>query len=297
MPTIGWLYLGSEPSVRYAVEAFRLGLAALGYTEGKNIRVLYRHADGHAERLSALTIELVSLGAVIIVTAGTTTIRSVHDAAPNVPIVSWGGADPLIMGWAQSLARPGGMITGVFEADSNAKRLELLKEVRPQATTFGFLLNATNPINPFTRKNVDYVARTLGINVEIIEVREPADLGDAFDRMRSLGVEGLGIVPDPMFSSHSAMIAELARIHKLPTVFIGTSFVNAGGLFAFTNDYADMARHSASYVDQILKGAVPGDLAAEIGKVFKLLVNVKTARELGITIPPSVLARADEVIE
>jgi len=145
--TIGWLYLGSELSLRPNLEAFRSGLAALGYTEDKNIRVLYRYADGHAERLSALAIELVSLGATIIVTAGTTTIRAAHDVAPNVPIVTWAGADPRVMGWAQTLARPGGMITGVFEIDADPKKFELLKEVRPQATRFGLLRNTTNPIN------------------------------------------------------------------------------------------------------------------------------------------------------
>jgi putative ABC transport system substrate-binding protein len=149
MRTIGWLYLGPEDDdIRPIVEAFRSGLADLGFTEGKNIRLLYRYADGHAERLSALTIELVSLGATVIVTTGTTSIRAAHAAAPNVPIVTWGGADPLVMGWAQTLARPGGMITGVFEIGATPKYFELLKEVRPQATTFGYLMNATNPINP-----------------------------------------------------------------------------------------------------------------------------------------------------
>jgi putative ABC transport system substrate-binding protein len=147
-------------------------LADLGYTDGKNIRVLYRYADGSVDRLSALTLESVSLGAKVIVTAGTTAIRAVHDAAPNVPIVTWAGGDPRVMGWAQTLAKPGGMITGVFEADSNAKRLELLKEVLPQATTFGFLMNATNPAGPIWKKATNNAARGLGINLEIIEVKE-----------------------------------------------------------------------------------------------------------------------------
>src|SRR5262249_4144783 len=176
VPTIGFLHLGSEVSVRLVSEAFRFGLADFGYTEGKNIRVLYRYADLNADRLSALAIELVSLGAMVIVTGGTPGIRAAHDAAPNVPIVSRAGPDPVSMGWAKTLARPGGMITGVFLAGLNSKRLELLKEVRPQATTFGFLLNAANPANPLFRKGVDDAARALGINLEIIEVKEPSEL-------------------------------------------------------------------------------------------------------------------------
>ena len=138
MRTIGWLHLGSELPLRPIVEAFRSGLADLGYTEGNNIRLLYRYADGNANRLSALAIEMVSLGATVIVTNTTTAIVAAHDAVPNVPIVSWAGPNPLTLGWAQTLARPGGMITGVFPSGSNSKRLELLKEVRPNATTFGF---------------------------------------------------------------------------------------------------------------------------------------------------------------
>src|SRR5262249_5113235 len=163
-----------------------------------------------------LAIELVSLGAMVIVTGGTPGIRAAHDAAPNVPIVSRAGPDPVSMGWAKTLARPGGMITGVFLAGLNSKRLELLKEVRPQPTTFGFLLNAANPANPLFRKGVDDAARALGINLEIIEVKEPSELADAFDRMRSRGVSGVAIIPDAVFSAKAETIVELARIHKLP---------------------------------------------------------------------------------
>src|SRR5262245_19782977 len=242
MPTIGWLYLGSEPSNRDEVEGFRSGLAALGYTEGKNIRVLYRYADGDVDRLSALAVELVALGATIIVTTSSGSVRAAHDAAPNVPIVTWAGPNPVLMGWAQTLARPGGMITGVFEAQQIGKKFELLREVRPQATTFGFLLTAYHPTVPLTRKGVDSAARTLGINVEIIEVKEISELADAFDRMKSLGVAGLAVNSDPVFSSNVEMLVELARIHKLPTVFEDSRFVPAGALFAFANDFVYLAR-------------------------------------------------------
>src|SRR5215475_2149749 len=237
VPTIGWLHLGTELSVRRVLEGFRSGLADLGYTEGKNIRVLYRFADWNADRLSALMGELVSLGATIIVTHNTTAIRAAHDAAPNVPIVSWAGPDPVALGLARTLARPGGMITGVFLTGSN-KPFELLKEVRPQATTLGFLMNATNPGNPAFRKGADYAARTLGINLEIIEVKDESELAGAIHRMGSLGIAGLAIIPDPFLGDDhiAATIAKLALTHKLPSVGDDRGFVDAGGLFAFDDN-------------------------------------------------------------
>ena len=185
------------------------------------------------------------------------------------------------------------MITGVFQIDAIPKYFDLLKEVLPQAITFGYLVNATNPIHAREgRKVLDYAGRRLGINVEIIGVKEPSELADAFDRMSARGVAGVAINPDPVLGSKAKMTAELAQKRRLPTVGDDPSF-----LFAFANDYQVMARRSASYVDQILKGKGPGDLAMDQGKLFRLLVNLKTAKELGITIPPSVFCRADEVIE
>jgi putative ABC transport system substrate-binding protein len=296
MPTIGFLSLAGEPENQSIIEAFRSGLADFGYTEGTNIRVLYRYADGHADRLSALTAELISLGAITIVTSSATSIQAAHNAAPNVPVVSWVGPDPVMMGWAQSLARPGGMITGLFFLGVFEKRLELLKQVRPQATTVGYLLNASNPANKF-RGPVDEAARALGLKLEIVELKEVSGLADAIGRMTSLGVAGVVINPDPVFYSKAAEIAELARVHKLPSVGDDRKFVDAGGLFALSINYPAMARHSARFVDQILKGTAPGELAVERPTEFKVMVNLKTAKELGITIPPSVLARADELIE
>jgi len=297
VPTIGWLYLGTEFSIRTVLEGFRSGLADLGYTEGKNIRVLYRFADGNVDRLSALAGELVSLSATIVVTSHTTAIRAVHDAAPNVPIVSWGAGDPIMMGWAQSLARPGGMITGLFILSSNIiKPFEVLKELRPQANTFGFLMNASNPGKTRYESVIEDAARALGVKVEIIEVKGPSEFADAFSRMRSVGVEGVTYSPDPVFGSNLAAIAELARLHKFPSVG-DPGFISAGGLIALGPNYVGMAKRSASFVDQILKGTAPGDLPAEQPTDFKLFVSLKTAKELGITIPATIFARADEVFE
>src|SRR5262249_37779130 len=193
------------------IEAFQSGMAALGYKESENIRVLYRFADGRAESLSNLAVELVSLGAKIIVTGGTTSIRAIHQAVPNVAIVSLASGDPIMMGWAQTLARPGGMITGLFLfASTVAKPVELLKEGRPRANTSGYLFHAANPGNPHFRRIVDQAARALGIKVEIIEVKEQSELADAFNRMGSLGAEGLAIITDPVLGSNLAAIVELA---------------------------------------------------------------------------------------
>src|SRR5262249_3369513 len=202
-------------------------------------------------------------------------IRAVHDAAPNVPIVTMWGGDPIMMGWAQTLARPGGMITGLFVHDSNlVKPFEVLKELRPQANTFGFLMNASNPGNPRWKRVVDDAAGALGIKVEIIEGKGPSEFADAFSRMKSVGVEGVAYSGDPVFSSNLAAIAELARLHKFPSVG-DPGFVSAGGLIAIGPNLVGMAKRSASFVDQILKGTDPGDLPAELPADFKLFVNLK----------------------
>src|SRR5262245_5472137 len=180
-----------------------------------------------------------------------------------------GRPNPVWMGWAQSLARPGGMITGVFfPGGPNVKRLELLKEVRPQATTFGYLMNATNPGNPMFGRVARDAAHALGIKVEIVQVKEPSEFADAFDRLVSLGVEGIVIMPDPVLSSNAAAIAKLARLHRLPSVGDGFFFADAGGLFAYSTNYDAMARRSAWYVDQIIKGISPGNLPAEQARAW-----------------------------
>jgi putative ABC transport system substrate-binding protein len=297
IPVVGYLSLGSERGTRPFADAFLSGLAALGYVEGKNIRVIYRFAEGHDDRLSTLTTELVSLGARVIATAGGASIQAAHKAAPSVPIVSLIGPDPVGMGWAKSLAKPGGMITGIFFNTQAPKKLELLKELRPQATRFGYLMNGDNPATPYMRKNNVDGARTIGIELEVIELKELSELAAAFDRLRSLGVEGVAINADPVFISNPAPIAELALAYKLLSVGDDRSFAKAGCLFAHSPDYMSIARRAARFVDEILKGAAPGDLAAELSVDYQLTVNLKTAKVLGVTIPPTVLTRATEVIE
>jgi putative ABC transport system substrate-binding protein len=297
IPVVGYLFLGSQQGYQAFSDAFLSGLAAHGYVESKNIRVLFRFADGHTDRLSTLSAELVSLGARVIVTAGAASIEAAHKAAPSVPIVSAIGPDPVGIGWAKSLTKPGGMITGVFFNTQAPKKLELLKELKPQATKFGLIMNANNPATPFIRKNAVAGARTIGVELEVIELKELSELAVAFDHLRSLGVDGVSINADPFFFSNPAPFAELALAHGLPSGGDDSSFAKAGGLLAASPDYAACARRAARFVDDILKGAAPGDLAAELSMDFQVTVNVRTAKKLGITIPPTVLMQANEVIE
>jgi ABC-type uncharacterized transport system substrate-binding protein len=298
-PVVGFLVSGTEQAQQPLVEAFRSGLRALGYVEGQNIRILYRFAEGRTERVSDLTTELVSRGVKIIVTAGTTAIRAAHSAAPTTPIVSWGSGDPVAMGWAQSLARPGGMITGVSIMGSAllVKRLDLLRQVRPQATVFAFLLNASNPGNPLFISEVKDAADQMGVKVHVFEVKEIGELVGAFRRMTSLGAHGLLIIEDPLFSSNSPTISELALEHQIPTLSGNRDLPAAGGLLAYGFNYIALVKRSASYVDRILKGEAPGDLPIEQPTEFKLIINLKTAKALGLTVPQSLLTTADEVIE
>jgi putative ABC transport system substrate-binding protein len=297
IPVVGYLGLESERAAQQYSEAYLSGFAALGYVEGKNIRLISRFADGHKDRLAPLTTELVSLGARVIVTTGGAAIEAAHKAAPSVPIVATMGPDPVMMGWARSLAKPGGMITGLFANTQSFKVFELLKEVRPQATKFGLFMNANNPATPYMRKYAVDGSRSIGIELEIIELKDLSELPAAFDRLRSQGVEGVSVTTDPVFNSNPALFAELALKHKLPSSGDDRTFAKAGGLFARSADYVKMASRPARFVDEILKGAAPGDLAAELSTDYQLTINLKTARALGVTIPPAVLARATDVIE
>ena len=298
-PVVGFLAPGTEQAQQPAVEAFRSGLRALGYVEGQNIRILHRFAEGRAERVSDLTTELVSRGVKVIVTGGTTAIRAAHNAAPTTPIVSSGSADPVAMGWAQTLARPGGMITGmsIMGSELLVKRLDLLRQVRPQATVFAYLLNAANPGNPFFISDVKDATDQMGVKVHVFEVKEIVELVGAFRRMTSLGAQGLLVIEDPLFSSNASTITELALQHQIPTVSGNLGFPAAGGLLAYAFNYIALVKRSASYVDRILKGETPGDLPIEQATEFKLIINLKTANALGLTILPTLLSHADEVIE
>jgi putative ABC transport system substrate-binding protein len=201
------------------------------------------------------------------------------------------------MGWAQSLARPGGVITGIFLQGGNLKGFEVLKEVRPQAMTFGYLLNAANPGNPYFRRGVEEARRRLGIEVRVLELKDGSQLEDAFAQMAAIGVGGIVVIPDPVFGSRSQEIAKLGLQYRMPTVCFLRNFADDGGLFAFNFNGVAQLKRAAWYVDQILKGTRPGDLPAEQAEDFKFIINLGTAKVLGLTVPPALTARADEVIE
>jgi putative ABC transport system substrate-binding protein len=281
------------------LDAFREGLRERGYIEGESVAIELRSADDQADRLPACVAELLALKVRVIVTGGTTSVQAAKDATKTTPIVIAGGADPVVMGFAQSLARPGGNITGlsISAGDFLQKRLELLHQAAQQAKIAALLLHAANPGNPVFVKAVTTAAPSLGLRIHVVAVRAVNDLADAFATMARANADALLVLEDPSFGANAKKIADLALNHRLPTMLGNRLYVGAGGLMAYGLVYEDLWRRAATYVDRILKGAKPGDLPIEQPTKFELVINLKTAKALGLTIPPSLLGRADEVIQ
>jgi len=297
--TIGVLSLAPSVSAPWAVEALRKGLAEHGWVEDRTYRIVARDADGKAERLPAAAADLVALKVDVIVTSSTTAIRAARDATTTIPIVIAVGADPVAMGFAASLARPGGNITGlsILAGEIVAKRLELLKQAVPRATTVAVLLHGANPGNPTFVKALQETAPRLKLRLHPVEAREPAEFEATFDSITRAGANALWVIEDPVFHANAPRLVQLAAKHRLPAMWGNRLFVEAGGLMTYGLVYEDLWRRSAAYVDRILKGAKPADLPIEQPNKFDLVINLKTAKALGLTIPPSLLQRADEVIE
>jgi putative ABC transport system substrate-binding protein len=277
----------------------REGLREIGYVEGKNIVFEYRFAEDQNERLPGLAAELVRSRVDIIVAHGSPAILAVKEATRTIPVVMVGPGDPVGTGFVASLARPGGNITGVSNTDVGvaAKRLELLKAALPKLSRVIALRNPTNPAAELLFRETQAAARTLGIEIHLIDVRDPGELERAFSMMAKARAEALIVIADPMFLSQRARIANLAMTKRLPSVFARNENVEAGGLLSYGAVLGEVYRHAATYVDKILKGAKPGDLPVEQPTKFELVINLKTAKALGLTIPQSVLSRADEVIQ
>jgi ABC-type uncharacterized transport system substrate-binding protein len=277
----------------------RAGLRELGYVEGKTIAFEYRFADDKNERLPGLATELVRSKVDIIVAHGSPAIHAAKEATSTIPVVMVGPGDPVGTGFVASLARPGGNVTGVSNTDVGvaAKRLELLKAALPKLSRVVALRNPTNPAAELLFRETQAAARTLSIEIHLIEVRDPGELERAFSMMAKARAEALIVIADPMFLSQRRQIANLAMTKRLPSVFARNENVEAGGLMSYGAVLGDMYRHAATYVDKILKGAKPADLPVEQPTKFELVINLKTARALGLTIPPSVLGRADGIIE
>jgi putative tryptophan/tyrosine transport system substrate-binding protein len=298
-PIIGMLDLGSGANVEQGWKAFRDGLREHGYVEGKTVAIESRFANGDAARLPALVAELVALNVKVIVTAGTTSIRAAKDVTRTVPIVIAVGADPIEMGFARSLAQPGGNITGlsILGSEIARKRLELLHAAVPRARVVAFLVQAANPGNPVFIKAMTTAASSLGFRLHVVKVNATDHLSRAFAEMVAANAEALVVIEDPTFVAIAKSIADLALSHHLPTMLGNRLYVYAGGLMAYGLVYNDLWRRAARYVDRILKGANPADMPIEQPNKFDLIINLTTARALNLTIPPALLLRADQVIE
>ena len=289
-----------SPSVNAAnLDAFRQGLRALGYVEGQNFVIEYRSVDGRPERFPELAAELVRLKVDLILTRGTMGVTAAKNATGTIPIVMAASGDPLGAGLVAGLARPGGNVTGLsaLTTEVSGKRLQLLKEAIPGSQRIAALLDMSNPTLATQWRAIDQTARSMGLLPQLVDVRKAEDLGAAFDaavkQRADAAIVGLGAV----MQNNVGLIVSLAAERRLPAVYPSRDFVNAGGLIAYGVSYPDSYRRAATYVDRILKGAKPGDLPVEQATKLELVINVKTAKALGLTIPPSLLLRADELIE
>jgi len=299
VPRIGLLTVFSPSDAALWHQAFRLGLRDLGWVEGKNISIEYRYAEGRSDRLPDLAADLVRLKVDIIVTGFTSDALVAQKATRAVPIVVAAAGDLGASGLVGSLARPGGNITGLSAMISElvGKRLELLTEMIPRLSRVAVLWNPQGATSQLTWKEIQLPARQLGVQLHSLEVRSPDDFDKAFEDATRARAGALFIIPAPVITTNLKRIAGLAAKSRLSSIYQFSEFANAGGLVTYGADRADLYRRAATYVDKILKGAKPGDLPVEQPTRFELGINLKTAKALGITIPQSVLFRADRVTE
>jgi putative tryptophan/tyrosine transport system substrate-binding protein len=296
---IGYLSLNPRSDTEDAIDAFRAKLRDLGYLEGQNLSIEYRYADGKHERLLKLAAELVRLKVDVIFAYGTPAARAAKNATSAIPIVFGVVSDPLAAGLVASLTLPGGNVTGVTpdNPDLSAKRVSILKEAIPSATRMAVLANPDFPATPAMLAETRHGARVLGIGLQVLEARDPDGLAKAFGAMTRAKANAVIILADPMFIAHQHRIAELAMSNRIPAIYHLRDFVESGGLISYGADYAEMFQQSAVLIDKILKGAKPANIPVEHPWHFALVINLKTAKTLGLTLPPSLLLRADQVIE
>jgi putative ABC transport system substrate-binding protein len=299
VPRIGYLGNSAPALEAELVGAFRQGLRDLGYTEGQNIRIEFRWAEGRFERLPELAAELVRLKVDVLLTAGTPGPLAAKQATQTIPIVMASVGDAVASGLVTSLARPGGNVTGsnTFSPDLEGKRLELLKEIVPRLSRIAVLLNPSNPFMALGWEQAQAGAQALRLKLEPVEVRAAEEFEAAFAAIARQRPSALFMIDDRFLLAHRARIIAFAARQRLPAMYSYKEFVDAGGLISYAPSYPAMFRRAATYVDKILKGARPGDLPIEQPTKFELVINLKTAKALGLTIPQSVLARADEVIQ
>ena len=298
IPRIGFLASGSPSAYASRTEAFRQGLRQLGYVEGKTIAIEYRYAEGLTNPLPDLVADLVRVNVEIIVTSSTPATLALKNGTKTIPIVFVAVSDPVGSGLVVSLARPGGNLTGLSNqlVDLVGKELELLKQAVPKIARVTVLGSTANPDRAELRKPIEVVARSLGVRLQIVDIGEPKDLDGAFSQMTKGRADAVLLRGGALLTDQRIRIAELAARNRLPTIRWDLPFAEAGGLMSYGPSSADMFRRSATFVDKILKGARPADLPIEQPTKFELIINLKTAKQIGLIIPPNVLARADRVI-
>jgi putative ABC transport system substrate-binding protein len=298
LPTVGFLGAGTPSTYSQWVAAFMQQLRARGWIEGRNIVIELRWAEGKNERYADIAAEFVRLNVDVIVTTGTAAVVAAKQATSVIPIVFTSAGDPVATGLVASLARPGGNVTGLSNQlpDVAGKRLELLREIIPDLHRLAILTNAGNPIGALEMGEVQAAARTLGLEILPLEIRRAEDIGPAFEALKDRA-DALYVVAEPLLSGNHVRISTLALGARLPTLLGIRDYVEAGGLVSYGPNTPDLFRRAADLVDKILRGAKPKDIPVEQPAKFDLVINLTTAKALGLTIPPTLLARADEVIE
>jgi putative ABC transport system substrate-binding protein len=299
IPKIGFLVVPPQSFFADRMESFRQGLQKLGYVEGENIIIEYRYAEGKLDRLPELAKELVAVKVDVIVTTSTQSVVAVKSATRSIPIVFGGVQDPVAAGIIDSLARPGGNATGlsILAPELGGKRLELLKEAVPRVTRVAlFWSPGAQGVGGDAVKATHSAARGLGLQLKSLEVRESKDVEKAFETAIAEKAQCILTNPSPVINTHRLRIVELAIKHRLPGMYAAPEFVDAGGLMSYTPSYTEQFRRAAVYVDKILKGTKPSDLPVEQPMKFDFWINLKTAKQIGLTIPPNLLVRADKVI-
>src|SRR4029434_3172756 len=298
-PLIGFLIASSPSPVAARLEAFRQALRELGYVEGKSIVIEYRWAEGKVDRLPDLAAQLIGLKVDIILSTGPQSTRAAKEATSTIPIVMGFDNDPVSNGFVASLARPGGNITGLstLAPEISGKQLELLKEIVPRLSRLAVFGTSTQPGNAQALKEIELAAGTLEVKLQFLDVVAPTDIETAFGAARSARAGAGLVLNSPVFNSQRTLITDLAAKNRLPTTYWATEFVEAGGLMTYSVSFNDLFRRAATYVDKILKRTKPADLPVEQPKKFEFIINLKAAKQIGLTIPPNVLARADKVIK
>jgi putative ABC transport system substrate-binding protein len=297
-PRIGFLVASSPSAFAARNQAFQQRIRELGWIEGTNVASEYRYADGNRDRLPELAAELVRLDVNAIITIGPADTHAAKQATAKIPIVMAADSDPVETGFVATLARPGGNITGLstLSPEMSGKQLELLQEIAPTISRVSVLGNSTEPGNVAVLKGMRLAASATGLQLQVLDVRGADDIETAFSASKKNRADSLIVLRNFVLSAHRKKVIDFALKSQLPSIFVTSEWVSAGGLMFYGPDLADLARRAANYVDKILKGAKPADLPVEQPTKFELVINLKAAKQIGLTIPPNVLARADKVI-